>query len=152
LLQPELGQLAYTIAKPLGSLRTYPVAMQRATQLATEHGVLLGAAATHILPITAQGLNLAIRDMDMLNNMLLHTGKVVWSKEQAQAYNQRRLPDHRAHYQQIQRLLQLFHARGGLAAAIRSIGLGAAGSWRGMSRLLTLHGAGMQVSPFDIGW
>lgn len=152
LLQPELGQLAYTIAKPLGPLRTYPVAMQRATQLATSQGVVLGAAATHILPITAQGLNLAIRDMDMLHQILQHGGDNWWGIAQAHEYNQRRLPDHQAHYQQIQRLLRVFHDRGGLISAIRSIGLGTAGSSRSMSRLLALHGAGMQVSPLDIGW
>lgn len=151
LLQGELGQLAYTIAKPSGSLRAYPVAMQRASQLATEHGVLLGAAATHMLPITAQGLNLAIRDIDMLNHMLAHRGDNAWGIAQARTYNQRRLPDHQAHYQQIQGLLRIFYGRGGLTSAIRSLGLGAAGSCRSISRLLGLHGAGMQVSLWDLG-
>ena len=152
LLHTELGQLAYTIAEPLGPLRAYPVSMQRATTLATSQGVLLGAAATQLLPITAQGMNLAIRDMDSLYQMITRGGEHWWGAEQAASYHKSRYPDHDAHYQQIQALLRVFHRRGAFATVVRSLGLGTVGSWRSASRLCALHGAGFQVSAFDIGW
>lgn len=149
IIRKELGQLAYTLDAPLGPVRPYPVSMQRATVLATTHGVLAGAAATHLYPITAQGLNLAVRDMGSLHHMISQSEGTWWD---ADIYNRTRLPDHRSHYQQIRGLLRIFGSAGCVSGTLRSLGLMTAGSLRSVNRLCALHGVGMGVSGFDIGW
>ena len=95
-LQQLFGfRLGYFIA--VGRRNSFPLQRIRASQLVSDHCVLLGNAANTLHPVAGQGLNLAFRDIAQLFDTFNQSGtklNFATIKNQLLEYQQSRLKDH----------------------------------------------------------
>ena len=140
LAQHDLGKSAGKITGLASRLMSYPITMQRAEKITLPGLVFLGSVANQLLPITAQGLNLAIRDIAVMCEVL--SDFKVWDSLAVERYNILRLDDHTANYQQIKYLVRLFGVSNTGLNILRSFGLSTIGASLPMARKITNIGFG----------
>ena len=104
----------------------FPLLQSQAELLVKDKAVLIGNAATNLHPIAAQGLNLAIRDVEVLSKLLIEyfdnpqndESKI---KNLLQEYQLNRIEDHQNTFVRSQKLLRIFKDNKGFKASMRHI-------------------------------
>ena len=137
-LANSLGQIVAIEDNPI----TYPVKLQRATKCSVPGVVLLGSTANQLLPITAQGLNMTIRDIATLVDILKKDDSCVWDKQKVISYHNLREKDHDFTYKQIKYSMKLLNKETIALNLIRSILLNSAAMIPNISNIITKSGAG----------
>jgi 2-octaprenyl-6-methoxyphenol hydroxylase len=84
-LQNVLGTRQAKLSQ-IGSIFTYPLQWMQAESVVHERLVLLGNAAHTISPIAAQGLNLALRDLAMLYDIIQQAPERLGNPESLKSY------------------------------------------------------------------
>lgn len=122
-MSATLGTLTSTT-----SVIIYPVRLQKAQTCAADSLVLLGPAANNLMPITAQGLNLAIRDIAAVTDIISHVNYQGWDSSLAKNYIYLRQQDHNNCYRQVKYLQKIFTDNSSSATFLRSLVLSFTGS------------------------
>jgi 2-octaprenyl-6-methoxyphenol hydroxylase len=129
-LQAEFGYRQGEFIK-VGQRATYPLVLQKSVCEVSRRAVLIGNASHALHPVAGQGLNLGLRDVATLADLLAEaaqTGGDPGNAALLSAYEQRRQPDYAAVAQYTDTLVRVFsndfaplgHARaGGLLAVDR---------------------------------
>ncbi|MEE3003192.1 MAG: FAD-dependent monooxygenase [Pseudomonadota bacterium] len=104
----ELGNSASYFKEIIGQPESYSPKLQYAEKCSVPGLVLLGSAAINLLPITAQGLNIGLRDIIALENILLESKTISWDEYNATQYNKIRKQDHLFCYRQVKYLQKIF--------------------------------------------
>ena len=108
-VQALFGGFAGTLSSP-GKRITYPLTMLTSNEQVREHIIILGNAAHTLHPIAAQGLNLAVQDIKMLNKLLKKTiarQENIASLETLKTYENERIRAQKRVQQFTQRLTTL---------------------------------------------
>lgn len=113
----RLGDITAT-----GKRDSFPLKMTLARQLTAQRALVLGNAAHALHPIAGQGLNLALRDVAVLAELLAEYDDP-GDDMLLQIYAQRRRPDIEATANYSDSLLQLFSIPSPLLAHLRGAGL-----------------------------
>ena len=140
LAQHDLGKSAGKIRGLVSEVMSYPTHMQRAQKISLPGLVLLGPCANHLLPITAQGLNLAIRDIAVMREVFVESE--VWDEDAARRYDILRAEDHNSNYQQIKYLLRFFNSNNTGISILRSLGFASFGASSPFARRIANIGFG----------
>lgn len=140
LAQSDLGKSAGRIISLASKPISYPICMQRASEISLPGVVFLGSVATQFAPITAQGLNLAIRDIAVMRHILARSDS--WDRDAVAKYDVLRTEDHKLNYQQIKYLLSLFSNSSTSISILRSFGLGVIGAATPFAKKITNIGFG----------
>jgi 2-octaprenyl-6-methoxyphenol hydroxylase len=129
-LQAEFGYRQGAFIK-VGQRATYPLVLQKSVQEVAGRAVVIGNSSHALHPVAGQGLNLGLRDVATLADLLAdaaRTGADAGNADLLADYQQRRQPDYAAVLQYTDTLVRLFsndfaplgHARaGGLLAVDR---------------------------------
>lgn len=129
-LQAEFGYRQGEFAR-VGQRATYPLVLQKSVCEVAGRAVLIGNASHALHPVAGQGLNLGLRDVATLADLLAEaaqTGTDPGNAALLSVYEQRRQPDYAAVVQYTDTLVRVFsndfaplgHARaGGLLAVDR---------------------------------
>jgi 2-octaprenyl-6-methoxyphenol hydroxylase len=109
----------------VGKLSTYPLNTVRATQLHQGNMVLLGNAANTIHPIAAQGLNLGLRDVATLTNILAahNTTATLDAPSLLAEYSKLRITDHNRTAKFATNVVNLFDSSNPIIKLARGFGL-----------------------------
>lgn len=93
-LQEKFG---YRLGKLLSatSPKAFPIEMKRATELVKSRVIVIGNAANAIHPIAGQGLNLGLRDVAVLAELLQQRSEFSSIEKLLEEYVKRRTADHR---------------------------------------------------------
>lgn len=126
-LEKAMGGIvgAVELAAPLS---TYPLGFHHAGQITAERLVLIGDSAHGIHPIAGQGLNLGLRDVAALTEVLADGIRLGLDPADAQLlerYSRWRSVDTLAVAMATDSLTRLFGLKGKTASAIRRFGMGA---------------------------
>lgn len=129
-LQAEFGYRQGAFVK-VGQRASYPLVLQKSVREVAGRAVLIGNASHALHPVAGQGLNLGLRDVATLADLLAEaasTGADCGSRELLADYEQRRQPDYATVMRYTDSLVRIFsndfaplaHARaGGLLAVDR---------------------------------
>ena len=129
-LQAEFGYRQGEFVR-VGQRATYPLVLQKSVQEVAGRAVVIGNASHALHPVAGQGLNLGLRDVATLADLLAdaaRNGADPGSRTLLADYGQRRQPDYAAVVQYTDTLVRIFsndfaplgHARaGGLLAVDR---------------------------------
>ncbi len=129
-LQTAFGYRQGTFIK-VGQRATYPLVLQKSAREVAGRAVLIGNASHALHPVAGQGLNLGLRDVAQLADLLadaVQAGQDPGSPELLHLYEQQRQPDYATVIRYTDSLVRLFssdfaplgHARaGGLLAVDR---------------------------------
>jgi 2-octaprenyl-6-methoxyphenol hydroxylase len=134
----DLGRL--TLESPPTS---WPLCAMKAEALSAPRAVLMAEAAHVLSPITAQGLNLSLRDVAALAEVLTdaaRAGADIGSSAVLELYTRRRMPDMTIRAQGVDGLMRLVSSEHGLIKALRRTGLKAVSGIAPLKSLAMHHG------------
>lgn len=138
----ELGKSSGKVDKILESPISYPIVVQKAEKISTSGMILLGNSVLSLLPITAQGLNIALRDLATIYQIMKSKEDVYWDKKDALHYSNLRKQDHDWCYKQVEFLARIFARENSLLNIVRSCGLSLASTNPWLGDLIAIRGAG----------
>lgn len=138
----ELGKSSGKIDKILESPISYPIVVQKAQEVSTSGMILLGNSALSLLPITAQGLNIALRDLATIYQIMKSREGVSWNEKDAEHYASLRKEDHDWCFKQVQFLACIFARENSILNIVRSCGLSIASTNPWLGDLIAIRGAG----------
>jgi len=127
---------------------SYPLGLHHAERYWAERLILVGDAAHGIHPIAGQGLNMGLRDVAALAQVLVEAARIgedLGSAAVARRYERWRRADNEAVAFATDSLARLFAIPGGSAAAVRRLGLAT------VNRLPPLRRAFMAVARGEAG-
>lgn len=107
----------------VGQRSSFPLTLTQAEQLTTTRTVLIGNAAQTLHPVAGQGLNLGLRDIAQLVELIADQRYALGSSEMLQYYAEQRQPDRKAVIQYTDSLIKLFSNDSFLLGHIRGAGL-----------------------------
>ncbi|MBT4803473.1 MAG: FAD-dependent monooxygenase [Legionellales bacterium] len=146
----ELGKQGRMLKAIIDNPLVYPVSLQRACSSSKPGLVLIGAAATNLFPITAQNLNLSLRDIAAVRDSLQGSDDFIWGQAESDSYVSKRRDDHLFNYNQVKYLLNTFSKTSLLRNILRSTALTVAGSSSSLTSLITRRGVGENTGLADI--
>lgn len=123
---------------------SYPIRLIRADSVIAERLVLIGNAANTLHPIGGQGLNLGLRDVAVLRDLLAQNPQAAGSAGQLDEYAQRRKPDQDATVQFTDTLARASASVGPLARAARAGALAALSAPGALRQTLMRHAMGFR--------
>lgn len=109
-LQVEFGYRQGTFTK-VGQRATYPLVLQKATKEVTGRAVVIGNASHALHPVTGQGLNLGLRDVAQLAELLADAAREnadPGAPELLAHYQALREPDHQSVVRYTDTLVRVF--------------------------------------------
>ena len=124
-LQCAFGQRLGRITR-IGRCHAYPLSLTVSSESVRSHLVIMGNAAHALHPIAGQGFNLALRDVAVLVECLMHAldkGQTIGQLEDLESYSSRQVDDQRITIGFSHRLIQLFGEQALPIQAGRSLGL-----------------------------
>lgn len=113
----RLGKLS-----DLATIQTYPIYELMAEKQVLNRFILLGNSAHVLHPVAAQGLNLSLRDVEVLAKILLNTADLSGPTIQ-QNYLQARLTDQKKTIKLTNNILKIFDSHKSYLSILRSKGL-----------------------------
>jgi 2-octaprenyl-6-methoxyphenol hydroxylase len=151
LAKSEIGKGASNIIDIIDKPISYPVKLSKSSKASISGLVLLGAAAINLLPITAQGLNISIRDLQCLRSLMSKSKNIKWDNNYAIKYNKLRQQDHDFCYQQVKLLQKTFTTKNFIYNTARSFALNAISLNPFVGEFIAIRGAGyFNYGSFDI--
>jgi 2-octaprenyl-6-methoxyphenol hydroxylase len=132
----------------IAPVQTYPLNLQHAERYWAERLILVGDAAHGIHPIAGQGLNMGLRDVAALTEVLSSSARLgldLGHPDVARRYERWRRSDNSSVAFATDTLARLFGVRGALATKVRATGLGI------VNRLPPLRKAFMTVARGEAG-
>ena len=150
-LQTAFG---YRLGKFLqvGKRVMYPLSLTTSNQLCKSHAALIGNAAQAVHPVAAQGLNLGLRDVQAMAQLLKEAAyDSVRYKQMLADYEQRRKADRDHVIRLTDGLTRVFAASRGPIRGLRSCGIRAVGALPSVQRILLRRNLGMRyfMHAFD---
>ncbi|MGD1923516.1 MAG: UbiH/UbiF/VisC/COQ6 family ubiquinone biosynthesis hydroxylase [Paracoccaceae bacterium] len=139
-LDGRLGEI-----RPAGKRWAYPLGLSLATEYARPRLVVAGDAAHGVHPIAGQGMNMGLRDVAALTEVLTEAarrGEDIGSIDVLRRYEQWRRFDATALALGMDALNRLFSTDLGPAQALRNLGLGLIGHLGGARRLFIAEASG----------
>ena len=143
-LQTEFG---YRLGKFLqvGKRAAYPLSLTTSESLYKSQAVLIGNAAQSVHPVAAQGLNLGLRDVQTLVELIkTYDFKVGNYTQVLEDYEQMRIPDREHVIRLTDGLTRVFAAQGKPLKSLRSLGIRMVGSLPLVQRTLLRRNLGMR--------
>ncbi|MEM9059191.1 MAG: UbiH/UbiF/VisC/COQ6 family ubiquinone biosynthesis hydroxylase [Pseudomonadota bacterium] len=131
--------------RPAGKRWAYPLGLSLAMDYARPRLVVAGDAAHGVHPIAGQGMNMGLRDVAALTQVLAEAarrGEDIGSVDVLRRYEQWRRFDATALALGMDALNRLFSTGAGPAQALRNIGLGLVGGLGGARRLFMAEASG----------
>jgi len=107
----------------VGQRSSFPLTLTQAEQLTTTRTVLIGNAAQTLHPVAGQGLNLGLRDIAQLVELIADQRYVLGGSEMLRHYAEQRQPDRKAVIQYTDALIKLFSNDSILLGHVRGAGL-----------------------------
>jgi 2-octaprenyl-6-methoxyphenol hydroxylase len=132
----------------IAPVQSFPLNLQHAERYWAERLILVGDAAHGIHPIAGQGLNMGLRDVAALTEVLSDSARLgldLGHPDVARRYERWRRSDNAATAIATDGLVRLFGIRGGLATRVRATGLGM------VNRLPPLRRAFMKIARGEAG-
>lgn len=126
----------------VGERQNYPLSLQQAEQMTAQRSLLIGNAAHTIHPIAGQGLNLALRDVAVLAELLKEADDP-GNAELLQTYEAKRSKDITQVVRFTDGLLRLFTNPSRPLAHLRGASLGLLGRSAFLKRQLARRGMGL---------
>ena len=132
----------------IAPVQSYPLNLQHAERYWAERLILVGDAAHGIHPIAGQGLNMGLRDVAALTEVLSDSARLgldLGHPDVARRYERWRRSDNSSVAFATDTLARLFGVRGALATNVRATGLGI------VNRIAPLRRAFMTVARGEAG-
>ncbi|HHL19812.1 MAG TPA: 2-octaprenyl-6-methoxyphenyl hydroxylase [Thiothrix sp.] len=107
----------------VGQRSSFPLTLTQTEQLTATRTVLIGNAAQTLHPVAGQGLNLGLRDIAQLVELIADQRYALGSAEMLQYYVEQRQPDRKAVIQYTDSLIKLFSNDSLLLGHVRGVGL-----------------------------
>lgn len=107
----------------VGQRSSFPLTLTQTEQLTATRTVLIGNAAQTLHPVAGQGLNLGLRDIAQLVELIVDQRYALGSPEMLQHYAEQRQPDRKAVIQYTDSLIKLFSNDSLLLGHVRGAGL-----------------------------
>ena len=127
-LQSAFGHRLGYFARPCKRF-SYPLSLQVSQRLVQQRTVLVGNAAQTLHPVAAQGLNLALRDIAELCEILYASQDALDGvNDKLRVYESRRQPDIEGTVHLTDRLNYLFTTNNPVLARVRGVGLALLGA------------------------
>ncbi len=133
---PKLGAFANPSPR-----QSYPLIKQHTPKPVSGRVVLVGNAANAVHPVSAQGLNLGLRDVAGLVAALNHSSD--WP-DALQTYQHQRAADQRATLRYTDTLARTFAHRSGLVRGLGGLGLALHAAWPSLERRLVRSAMGFR--------
>lgn len=150
-LQTEFG---YRLGKfiEVGKRVAYPLSLTSSEKLTASNAVLIGNAAQSVHPVAAQGLNLGLRDVQALVELLKKYDFITNSYTQMLVdYEQIREPDRKHVIRLTDGLTRAFAAQAKPLKSLRSWGIRAVGVMPSVQRTLLRRNLGMRYFTDTFG-
>ena len=129
-----------------GGRMTFPLSMHLARRYALPRVALIGDAAHGVHPIAGQGLNLALRDVAALAEVLVETARLgidIGSGEAMERYERWRRLDSMVSAASFDMLNRVFSSDSAVLRQVRDLGLGVVDRLPGLKALLVGEAAGL---------
>lgn len=143
-LQRRFGDYLGEVTAP-GRRFTYPLSLQKAKNLTAERVALVGDAAHAIHPVAGQGLNLGMRDVASLAEILVDSARVgldLGSAPVLKRYDQWRNVDTLSMVAATDGIVRLFSNQSRVLRAVRGVGLMAVDRMPRLKQLFMRHAMG----------
>ncbi|MGO4723869.1 MULTISPECIES: UbiH/UbiF/VisC/COQ6 family ubiquinone biosynthesis hydroxylase [unclassified Inquilinus] len=148
-LQAKVGDWLGPV-RTLGKRFAYPLGVVHARHYSTRRAALIGEAAHGIHPIAGQGLNLGLRDIAVLAELLVERSRLgldLGDPTLLRRYEQRRRPDNVAMILATDGLNRLFSTDLAPVQLARDIGLAAVGRLPPVKRFFMRQAMGLGIRP-----
>ena len=148
-LRPRFGDFLGAIALA-GPRFSYPLSLSLADSYVAPRVALVGDAAHGVHPIAGQGLNLGLRDVAALAEVIVDAarrGEDIGAPDVLARYQRWRRPDGTALGLGMDGVNRLFSNRLPLLGAARGLGMGAARAVGPLRRALMRQAAGLSIDP-----
>lgn len=148
-LQAKVGDWLGPV-QTLGRRFTYPLGVVHARRYGARRAALIGEAAHGIHPIAGQGLNLGLRDIAVLAELLVERNQLgldLGDPALLRRYEQRRRPDNVAMILATDGLNRLFSTDFAPVHLIRDLGLAAVGRLPPVKRFFMRQAMGLGARP-----
>lgn len=148
-LRPRFGDFLGQV-KLAGPRFSYPLGLTLARDYATPRVALIGDAAHGVHPIAGQGLNLGLRDVAVLAEVLVEAqrrGEDIGALQVLTRYQDWRRPDATAMAFGMDAVNALFSNNNPLLRAARSVGMGIVDAVSPLRRGFTRQAAGLGLDP-----
>lgn len=148
-LRPRFGDFLGEV-RLAGPRFTYPLSLSLAETYAADRIALIGDAAHGVHPIAGQGLNLGLRDVAALAEVLVtaaRRGEDIGAPAVLARYDAWRRPDATVMALGMDAVQKLFASRNPLVRAARGLGMGAISAMPPLRRAFMRQAAGLSVDP-----
>lgn len=148
-MRPRFGDFLGTIALA-GPRFSYPLSLSLADSYVAPRVALVGDAAHGVHPVAGQGLNLGLRDVAALAEVIVDAarrGEDIGAPDVLARYQRWRRPDGTALGLGMDGVNRLFSNRLPLLGAARGLGMGAARAIGPLRRALMRQAAGLSIDP-----
>lgn len=127
-----------------GRRSAFPLALSKAQQLTSTRTVIIGNAAQTLHPVAGQGLNLGLRDIAQLAELVANQQHEIGSSDMLDAYAAARQPDRNTVIKYTDSLVKLFSTDSEWLGHSRSAGLMLVDRFPPLRKLLTRQSMGFR--------
>lgn len=127
-----------------GRRSAFPLVLSKAQQITSTRTIIIGNAAQALHPVAGQGLNLGLRDIAQLAELLVDQENEMGSPEMLEAYAAARQPDRNAVIKYTDSLVKLFSTDSELLGHTRAAGLMLVDRLPPLRKLLTRQSMGFR--------
>jgi len=127
-----------------GKRSAFPLVLSKAKQITSTRTVIIGNAAQTLHPVAGQGLNLGLRDIAQIAELLVTQENEIGSPEMLEAYTAARQPDRNTVIKYTDSLVKLFSTDSELLGHTRAVGLMLVDRIPPLRKLLTRQSMGVR--------